>query len=47
MTFKLRARRNNVVRTISDYKREMLVKLGREQFKKLLEKGLNVPVALL
>jgi len=31
----------------SDYRQEMLVKLGREQFKRLLDKGLSVPVALL
>jgi hypothetical protein len=47
MIFKFRNRKINVIRTISDYKREMLIKLGREQFKKLLEKGLTVPVALL
>jgi len=34
-------------KTIEDYKNELLVKQGREQFKKLLEKGINVPVALL
>jgi len=34
-------------RTIADYKQEILVKQGREQFKKLLEKGLNIPVVLL
>ena len=35
------------VKTIADYKQEILVKQGREQFKKLLEKGLNIPVVLL
>lgn len=34
-------------KTIADYKQELLVRQGREQFKKLLEKGINVPVALL
>jgi hypothetical protein len=34
-------------KTISDYKQDVLVKLGREQFKKLLEKGISVPVVLL
>jgi hypothetical protein len=34
-------------KTISDYKQEMLMKVGREQFRKLLEKGLSVPVVLL
>ncbi len=35
------------VKTIADYKQDLLVKQGREQFKKLLEKGLNIPVVLL
>jgi hypothetical protein len=30
-----------------DHRQEQLVKVGREQFKKLLEKGLSVPVVLL
>ena len=34
-------------KTLADYKQELLVKQGREQFKKLLEKGLSIPVALL
>lgn len=34
-------------KSLADNKQEALVKLGREQFKKLLEKGLSVPVALL
>jgi len=34
-------------KTISDYKMEILVRQGRDQFKKLIEKGINVPVALL
>lgn len=32
---------------ILDYKQELLVKLGREQFKRLLDKGLGIPVGLL
>ncbi len=40
-------RKDNNIKAISKYKREMMVKLGREQFKKLLEQGLSVPVALL
>jgi len=35
------------VKTIADYKQQILVKQGREQFKKLLEKGISVPVVLL
>ena len=34
-------------KTIADYKQDILVRQGREQFKRLLEKGLGVPVALL
>lgn len=34
-------------RTIEDYKNELLIRQGAEQFKKLTEKGLGVPVALL
>ena len=34
-------------RTIADYQQELLVRQGREQFKRLLEKGINVPVAFL
>lgn len=39
--------RKKAVRTIADYKQEILVKQGREQFKKLLEKGISIPVFLL
>ena len=34
-------------KSISDYKMEILVKQGREQFKKLIARGINIPVALL
>ncbi len=34
-------------KTIADYKQEILLKQGRDQFKKLVEKGLGIPVALL
>jgi len=34
-------------KTLSDYKREMLIRQGGEQFKKLVKKGLSVPVVLL
>jgi hypothetical protein len=39
--------KRSAVKTIADYKQDLLVKQGREQFKKLLEKGLNIPVVLL
>lgn len=35
------------VKTADDYQREALVKQGKEQFQKLIDKGLGVPVALL
>jgi len=39
--------KKRAVRTLSDYKQEILVRQGREQFKKLMEKGISIPVALL
>lgn len=33
--------------TLADYQRELLVRQGREQFKKLIDRGLGVPVGLL
>jgi len=47
MTFGLRKQKKGIIKTISDYKMDMLVKQGRDQFKKLIEKGINIPVALL
>lgn len=38
---------NSEIRTIAEYNRVILVKQGREQFTKLVEKGLSVPIALL
>jgi hypothetical protein len=35
------------VKTIAEYQQDMLIRQGREQFKKLMDKGLHVPVALL
>ena len=35
------------VKTIADYKQEILLKQGTEQFKKLFEKGIKIPVVLL
>jgi len=34
-------------KTISDYKQELLVKQGGEQFKSLVKRGLSIPIALL
>ena len=48
MRFNLfRATKTQAVKTISDYKQDVLVKQGREQFKKLLEKGISIPVVML
>jgi len=48
MNFKiLLAGRKKAAKTIADYKQEILVKHGKEQFRKLLEKGISIPVALL
>jgi len=32
---------------INDQKQEVLVRMGREQFKKLIERGISIPVVLL
>ena len=47
--FKIRqlAKKRTSSKTVSDYKMDILVKQGRDQFKKLIEKGINIPVALL
>ena len=34
-------------KTLADYKQDLLIKQGADQFKKLLEKGINIPVFLL
>jgi hypothetical protein len=47
MKFQLLRSANRAKRTLIDTKQEILVKQGREQFKKLLEKGISVPVAFL
>lgn len=43
----LKSTKKTARKTISDYKQEYLVRQGREQFKKLMEKGLGVPIAFL
>jgi hypothetical protein len=37
----------NKKKTLEDYQQELLIKQGREQFKKLMEKGLSIPIVLL
>jgi len=40
--------KNKTIRkSLSDYKEDLLLKQGKDQFKKLVEKGLNIPVAFL
>lgn len=34
-------------KTLGDYKQEILVKQGAEQFKKLIDKGIELPIVLL
>lgn len=40
-------RRELEKKTLADHNREALVKNGHDQFKKLVDKGLSIPVALL
>jgi hypothetical protein len=37
---------SSAARSIADYNRELLVKQGRDQFMKLIDKGLTIPVNL-
>ncbi|MBI2074923.1 MAG: hypothetical protein HYT83_03760 [Candidatus Levybacteria bacterium] len=34
-------------KTIEDYKQENLIRIGKEQFTKLLNKGLTIPIGML
>ena len=45
--FKFLTSGKNKKRKLLDYYQESINRTGREQFKKLVEKGLSVPVALL
>lgn len=47
MKFQIFKNADRAKKTLIDTKQEILVKQGREQFKKLLEKGISVPVAFL
>ena len=47
MKFQIFGNANKTRKTLIDTKQEILVKQGREQFKKLLEKGISIPVVLL
>lgn len=45
LTVFLSKKKDISLKTVDDHKREALVEQGREQFEKLMEKGLTVPVA--
>ena len=47
MKFRFFENANKARKTLLDTKQEILVKQGREQFKKLLEKGISIPVVFL
>jgi hypothetical protein len=42
-----KSNKKQVRKSLSDYKEDLLIKQGREQFEKLVKKGLNIPVAFL
>jgi len=50
MIFGFRTRQSekrNSNKTVFDNKMDVVIKLGRDQLKKLVEKGISIPVALL
>lgn len=42
----LKRKKENQQKTLADYQRELLVKLGGQEFKKLQDMGISIPVAL-
>jgi len=42
----LKLKREEQPKTLADYQRELLVKLGGQQFKRLKDMGISIPVAL-
>lgn len=46
LAFLLRFKKKTQRKTIADYQREMLVKMGKQQFDKLKRLGLAIPVTL-
>lgn len=42
LTFLLGRKRKETPKTIADYQREELIQQGKEQFQKLIEKGLGI-----
>ena len=47
MKFSILKTKREDKKSVGDYKQELLLKEGREQFKTLIKRGLSVPVALL
>jgi hypothetical protein len=47
MKFQFFGNASKAKKALIDTKQEILVKQGREQFKKLLEKGISIPVVFL
>lgn len=45
-TLLLKLKKQNQQKTLADYQRELLVKLGGQEFKKLHDLGINIPIAL-
>ena len=45
--FKSLRKPTKVLSSIDDYKQEALIKAGKLQFEKLIQKGLSIPVVLL
>ncbi len=45
--FEFNKKKKALQKSVSDYKMDILVKQGRDQFKKLIDKGISIPVALL
>lgn len=42
----LRSQKKSGAPTLAEYQRELLIRQGRDQFKKLIDQGLGIPVAL-
>ena len=47
LAFLFRGNKKNQRKTLTEYQREMLVKVGKQQFKKLQDLGLKMPIAVL
>lgn len=47
LSFLLCKNKKSKIKEVSEIKEELLFKQGKEQFSKLIEKGLQIPIALL